>query len=303
MIKRIVIPGGSGFLGQALIDHWAARDYEIVVLTRSSTATNSQARFIQWDGKTLGDWSAWLEGAEAIINLTGKSVNCRYTPKNRNEIIASRVNSVNAIGQAIQRCTQPPNVWIQASSLAIYGDAGDRICDESAPYGQGFPVETCIVWEQALAALSLAHIRTVALRIGFALNRSGGAFGPLKNLAKFFMGGTAGSGKQYVSWIHINDLNRMFDWCLERDDLSGVFNATSPRPMTNAEFMRAIRHVLHRPWSPPIPSWAVQFGSIILRTEAELVLRGRRCIPKRFSDLDFKFEFPELIPALQNLTA
>jgi uncharacterized protein (TIGR01777 family) len=303
MNKRIILAGGSGFLGNALGEYFGTRDYEIIVLTRSQSKTTGQAQHITWDGQTLGEWASWFDEAEAVINLTGKSVNCRYTSSNRQEIIASRINSVNVITQAIQQCRTPPNVWVQAGSLAIYGDTGDRICDEAAPHGQGFPVETCELWEQAFNASELPNIRKVLLRTGFALGRNGGALKPLTDLTKLFLGGTAGTGRQYISWLHMEDLNRMFEWSVERPDVEGIFNATGPNPVTNAQFMRTLRHVMHRPWSPPIPNFAVRFGSLLMQTEADLVLKGRRCLPQRLVEKGFAFKYSELANALRDLVA
>ncbi len=301
--RRVVIPGGSGFLGQSLSDHLVGKGYQVVMLSRSPTVNPGRAQEEAWDGKTLGAWSRLLDGAEAVVNLAGKSVNCRYTPANRKEIIDSRIDSVRAIGEAISKCETPPRVWVQAGSLAIYGDTGDRICDESAPYGAGFPVETCVLWEQAFDEAQTPSTRKVLLRIGFALGSGGGAMDPLMNLAKLFLGGTTGNGKQYISWLHVRDLNRMFEWAIERDHIEGVFNATGPTPVTNAEFMRELRRALHRPWSPPVPEWAVRVGARLMGTEAELALHGRRCLPKRFLDEGFVFEHPDLKPAFQELLA
>ena len=296
-----MIPGGSGFLGRSLSDHLVGKGYQVVMLSRSPTVNPGRAQEEAWDGKTIGTWSRLLDGAEAVVNLAGKSVNCRYTPANRKEIIDSRIDSVNAIGAAIASCEKPPDVWVQAGSLAIYGDTGNRICDETAPYGDGFPVETCVLWEQAFDEAQTPDTRKVMLRIGFALAGKGGAMDPLMNLAKLFLGGTTGNGRQYISWLHVRDLNRMFEWAIERDNIEGVFNATGPTPVTNAEFMRELRRALHRPWSPPVPEWAAKIGARLMGTEAELALHGRRCLPKRFLDEGFVFEYPQLRAAFGEL--
>jgi uncharacterized protein (TIGR01777 family) len=297
--KKTILAGGSGFLGQALEAHLTARNHEVIVLTRSPNRNSS--RQVHWDGKTLGDWARLLDGSHAIVNLAGKSVNCRYTPENRKEIIDSRVDSVRAVGQAIQKCSNPPRSWIQSGSLAIYGDTGDRVCDERASCGDGFPVETCLLWEKALDEAQTPDTRKVVLRIGFALGTGGGALDPLMNLTRLFLGGTTGSGAQYISWLHVSDLNRMFEWAIERDDMEGIFNATGPTPVTNAQFMRELRLALHRPWSPPVPEWAVRIGARFMGTEADLALHGRRCVPKRFLDRGFEFEYPDLRLAFENL--
>lgn len=298
---RVVLAGGSGFLGQALADDLCQNGYDVVILTRSPRRGTGPIQQVGWDGRTAGTWRECLEGAKAVVNLTGRSVNCRYTPENRREIIESRVQSVEAINRAIVACAAPPAAIVQSGSLAIYGDPGDRVCDESAPPGEGFSVDTCLLWEKAFNSLPTPHTRRVVLRIGFALGRNGGALGTLATLAKWYLGGSAGSGRQYISWLHLHDLNRMFLWGIEREDLEGVFNATAPNPVPNAEFMRTLRQTLRRPWSPPAPAWAVRIGAYVMGTEASLALTGRRCVPKRFTEKGFSFRYPDLQEALRDL--
>jgi uncharacterized protein len=297
--RRVILAGGSGFLGKALAAHLRSQGYEAIVLTRSPAGNSEQQAY--WDGKTLGDWAGLLDGSQAVVNLAGKSVNCRYTPANRREIVESRVDSVRVLGQAILKCSSPPRAWVQSGSLAIYGDSGERVCDETAPAGVGFSVETCVEWEKALDEAQTPCTRKVVLRIGFALGTNGGALDPLMNITRLFLGGTTGTGKQYISWLHASDLNRMFEWTIERDDLVGVFNATGPTPMTNAEFMKELRHALRRPWSPPVPEWAVRIGARFMGTEAELALHGRRCVPSRLLESGFEFEYPKLRLALKEI--
>jgi uncharacterized protein len=249
----------------------------------------------------LGPWCSTLEGATAVVNLTGKNVNCRYTPENRREILESRVNSVRVLGEAISRLRNPPGALVQTSSLAIYGDGGDRVCTEQSPPGVDFGANVCLQWEAAVKSLRLPTTRIVVLRIGFALGQGGGALLTLARLTKWFLGGTAGNGNQYISWIHLDDLNEMFRWSVERSDLVGVFNATGPVPVTNREFMRELRHILRRPWCPTAPAWAVRLGAFLMRTEASLALEGRRCVPARFLESGFEFRFSEPDRALENI--
>ncbi|HYY93746.1 MAG TPA: TIGR01777 family oxidoreductase [Pyrinomonadaceae bacterium] len=298
---RIVLAGGSGFLGRALSGELARAGYEVVVLTRKLRKGSSQARQVQWDGRTVGAWARELEGAAAVVNLAGRSVDCRHTRKNRREIVRSRVGSVEAVGRAIAACEVPPVVLVQAGSLAIYGDAGRRVCDESAPAGTGFPVEVCRRWERAFDALELPATRKVLLRIGFVLGRDGGALPTLVRLARLYLGGTIGAGRQYISWLHVRDFCRIVLWSVEREDVRGVFNATGPAPVTNAEFMCELRCALKRPWSPRVPACFVRLGSFFLRTEAELALTGRRCIPDRLVEQGFKFVYTNLEAALADL--
>lgn len=301
-MNSVVIAGGRGFLGSALAAHLCRNGYRVVILSRSpEPAAVPAAEIVQWDAKSLGAWKDRLEGATAVINIVGKSVNCRYTHENRREIQASRLDSVRVLGQAIAGCRQPPEVLVQASSLAIYGDAGKRLCTEQTPPATGFSPEVCIQWEAAVNAMKLPATRTVILRIGFALGKDGGALQPLAALAKWFLGGSVGAGNQYISWIHIHDLNEMFRWSVERPVLSGVFNATGPTPVTNREFMRELRSSLRRPWIPPTPSWAVKAGAFLMGTEASLALTGRRCTPARFLEDGFQFRFPQLKGALADI--
>jgi uncharacterized protein (TIGR01777 family) len=298
---RVVLAGGSGFLGQALAKVLVGKGYEVVVLTRGAHREGTGNRYLHWDGATLGEWSRSIEGAKGLVNLTGRSVNCRHTPEHRREIVDSRVNSVRVLGEAVARCQRSPEVWIQASSLAIYGDPGDRWCDEDAPHADGFSEQVCKRWESEFEKVQASGMRKVAMRIGIVLDPDHGALPVLARLTRLFLGGRVGSGKQYVSWIHVADLTRMFVEAIERPDIAGVFNVTGPNPVTNAEFMRELRRALHRPWSPPVPAWATRIGAFFMRTEPSLALTGRRCRPKRFLESGFHFEFPELRGALADL--
>ena len=301
MKPRVVLAGGSGFLGQALAKALLGKGYEVVILSRGAHREGGAIRQLHWDGKTLGDWAQCIDGAKAIVNLIGRSVNCRHTPEHRREIMESRVNSVRVLGEAVSRCKQPPEVWVQASSLAIYGDPGDRWCDEDAPNAEGFSEEVCKRWEGEFHKVAAAGMRKVVMRIGIVLDSRSGALPVLGRLTRLFLGGRVGDGRQYVSWIHVADLTRMFVEAIERPELSGVFNVTGPNPVTNAEFMRELRRALHRPWSPPVPAFATRIGALFMRTEPSLALTGRRCRPRRFLESGFQFEFPELRGALTDL--
>jgi uncharacterized protein len=301
MKPRVVLAGGSGFLGQALAKVLAGKGYEVVVLTRGPHREGTGIRYLHWDAEMLGEWSQSIEGAKALVNLTGRSVNCRHTPEHRREIMESRVNSVRVLGEAVSRCNQPPEVWIQASSLVIYGDPRDRWCDEDAPHADGFSEEVCKRWESEFENIETPGLRKVVMRIGIVLDANSGALPVLARLTRLFLGGRVGHGRQYVSWIHVADLTRMFVDAIERPEISGVFNVTGPNPVTNAVFMRELRRALHRPWSPPVPAWATRIGAFFLRTEPSLALTGRRCRPKRFLENGFRFEFPELRGALADL--
>jgi uncharacterized protein len=299
--KRVVIAGGSGFIGRALAKEWLAQDYEVVVLTRSPRKPTNGATEVLWDGEHAGEWIQFLDGAEAVVNLAGRSIQCRYTPENLRELTASRVNSVLAIAAAMDRAAHPPGVWVQAGAVGFYGDPKDSWCDETSPAGTDTLAGICQPWEAAFNSASAPKTRRVLLRIGFVLGRDGGALPLLAGLTKWFLGGTVGSGQQFISWIHIADLSRMFIEAIECDGLTGTFNAVGPNPATNREFMRELRRALHRPWSPPAPEWAVKLGSRLMGAEPSLALAGCRVAPKRFIEAGFLFQFPELLGALTNL--
>jgi uncharacterized protein (TIGR01777 family) len=299
-MKRIILAGGSGFIGQALGQVLLKSGYSVTILTRSPRARSDGIVEVRWDGKTPGAWVESLDGAEAIVNLAGRNINCPHTPANLADITASRVDSVAAITAALPRLSRPPRSWVQASAVGFYGDTGDRICNESSPAGTGNLADICRHWEGALPASPVPNLRKVVLRIGFVLGRQGGALPVLSKITKLFLGGAVGSGRQYMSWIHLADLIQMFVAAIE-EPLSGVYNAVAPEPVTNANFMRELRRVLHRPWSPPAPEFAVRLGSRLMNSEATLALMSARCVPQRFVERGFKFEFPSLEAALKDL--
>ncbi len=301
MKPRIVLAGGSGFIGQSLSPFLISKDYEVIVLTRAESGHRGAVRYVQWDGKTLDDWLEFVNGAFAVVNLAGRSINCRHTPEHRREIIDSRIDSVRVLGQAIARCAQPPKVFVQIAGVGIYGDKGERVCDETTAPGDDFVTKACEKWEAAFESVEAPTTRKVLLRLGVVLGPNGGFLGLLGRLTRWFLGGQVGYGRQYLSWIHISDLSRMVLASIENRELTGVFNATSPNPVTNAEFMRELRRALHRPWSPPVPEIAARIGSWLMGTEADLALVSQRCVPKRFQENSFNFEFPELRDALANV--
>ena len=300
--KRIILAGGSGFLGRELAAKLERLGAEPIILSRTPHRYDGPGRAVFWDGRTLSeDWKGLIDEARAIINLTGKNVNCRPTAKNRKMITRSRVDSVRVLGEAVRAVHSPPPVWIQASSLAIYGDAGDRLCDETAPVAEGFPADVCIAWENELAKATLPEMRVVVLRIGFVLGMSGGALPFMARLVKWGLGGSIGSGNQWISWLHIDDMLAVFNEALENPAMVGVYHATAPNPERNRAFMRMLRRLLKRPWSPPAPSFAVKIGAPILGSDPKVALTGRRCIPARLAKMGFSFSHPDLEPALRNL--
>ena len=300
-MKRIILAGGSGFVGQALAPILLAKGCEVIVLGRGAARRKDGIDHQQWDGETIGGWASALEGAEAVVNLTGKNINCRHTAENRREITRSRVDSVRALGEAITRCATPPKVFVQTSGVGYFGDTGANVADEDAPLGSDFPAEVCRQWEGAFDALDLPATRKVVFRLGVVLGREGGALPVLEKLTRWFLGGAVGSGRQYISWIHVADIVRMFASAIEQPELAGLFNATAPAPVTNSEFMRELRHALHRPWSPPVPAPFVRAGAWLMGSDGGLALLSSRCAPRRFLEQGFQFQFPNLRDALANL--
>ncbi|MDB4983233.1 MAG: Cell division inhibitor [Myxococcales bacterium] len=294
--KKVILAGGSGFLGRALARALMEQGYEPIVLTRKP----SDPHDVLWDGRTLGPWVRELEGAHALVNLTGRSVDCRYTARNRQEILESRIRSVEVLGAAIGDLRRPPRSWIQAGSLAVFGDRGDDSADETAQPGKGFSVEVCRRWESAFAAQRLLPTRKVFLRMSFVLGREGGALPTLARFSRQFVG-RIGSGRQFVSWVHVEDVNRIVLWAIERESVLGTYNATAPNAVRNEELMTALRVVQGRRLAFPLPNWAVRIGSLLLGTEPELILGGRRGVPSRLLAEGFRFQFPELSTALTDL--
>ena len=300
-MKRIILAGGSGFIGQALAPVLLANGYHVVVLGRGAARREAGVDYLQWDGRTLGDWANAIDGAEAIVNLTGRNINCRHTAENRREIIRSRVDSVRVLGDAIAQAAAPPSVFVQTSGVGYYGDTGDHIADEEAALGSDFTAEVCRQWEGAFNALNLPATRKIILRLGVVLGREGGALPVLEKLTRFFLGGAVGSGRQFMSWVHLADVIRMFGAAIEQTELTGVFNATAPEPVTNSDFMRELRRALHRPWSPPVPAPFARAGAWVMGSDGDLALLSSRCVPRRFLEHGFQFQFPNLRAAFADL--
>lgn len=302
-MKQVILAGGSGFVGHALAPVLVAKGYQVVVLGRGAAHREEGVEHLQWDGKTVGSWAGAIEGAETIVNLTGKNINCRHTPENRCEILRSRVESVRVLGEAIAHCRVPPKVFIQTSGVGYYGDTGDRVADEGAPPGNDFPAEVCRQWEGEFEALDLTATRKIVLRLGVVLGRDGGALPMLEKLTRWFLGGAVGNGRQFMSWIHVADVVRMFVVGIEKAEMRGVFNATAPVPVPNREFMRELRRALHRPWSPPAPAPLARAGAWLMGSDGSLALLSNRCVPARFLEHNFQFQFPTLREAFAELFA
>ncbi len=296
---KIVLAGGTGGLGRRIGADLAARGHGVAVLTRSPRP-GSPYRQLTWDGCSVGPWAVELAGA-AVVNLAGELVDRPPTPRNIELLTRSRVEPTLALVDAAATVDQPPPAWIQMSTLAIYGDSGDAILDERAPPADAPPQMTRVAraWEDAAAGAPAG--RQVVLRTGIVLDPQAPAMRRLRGLVRYGLGGRIGAGRQWISWLHLDDYLGIVRACLDDQSLSGVVHATSPLPVTNAELMAALRRVLHRPPAPPTPPWLLRLGATLLRSDPALALTGRRCVPGRLLEAGFTFGHPELEPALRHL--
>ena len=309
---KIVIPGGSGQVGTVLARAFAQDGHDVVVLSRQPRVR--PWRVEAWDGATLGPWARALDGADVVINLAGRNVNCRYTAANRRDILESRVQSTHAVGEAIAQCARPPRVWLQSSTATIYAHRYDAANDErtgrlggaepGAPEAWRFSIDVARAWEQALRDAPAVATRKVLLRSAVTMSPDpGGPFDVLLGLVRHGLGGTTGDGQQFVSWVHHEDFVRAVRWLIERDDIEGVVNVASPEPLPNAEFMRVLRREWGAPIGLPARGWVLDLGAALMRTETELVLKSRRVAPARLLDGGFDFRYPRWSDAVRNLVA
>ena len=308
---KIVIPGGSGYVGTVLA-RALHKQNEVVVLSRRQRKT--PWRTVSWDGETLGDWTQEFEAADAVINLAGQSVNCRYTDENRRIITESRLKSTKVIGDAIAQAWKPPRVWLQASTATIYAHRYDAPNDEAtgiiggsepnAPDTWRFSIKVAKGWERALKESPTPNTRRVAMRSAILMHPdSGSPFDIILRLVRFGLGGQAGDGRQYMSWIHEQDFVRAVLWLIEHEELEGPVNLASPNPLTNAEFMRALRAAWGVPLGLPAFEWMLELGAFMLNSETELILKSRRVIPTRLLESGFAFQYPNWPDAARELCA
>lgn len=298
---KIVLAGGSGFIGKALAKRFLDQGDEVVVLSRHAEPAAEGITFLQWDGKNLGPWEETLEGAEMVINLAGKSVDCRYNEKNKKAILDSRVDSTRILGKAIQQAKNPPPLWINSSTATIYRHAEDRpMDDETGEIGSGFSVNVAKAWEEAFFSAETPKTRKVALRSAIVLGKEGGVFIPFKNLVKLGLGGVQGNGRQMFSWIHEEDLFKIIGFIQSRK-FEGVVNVSAPNPLPNAEVMKVFRKALGIPFGFPSPSWLLAIGAWFIRTETELLLKSRWVVPSRLLSAGYRFKYPTLSEALATL--
>lgn len=314
---RIVIPGGSGQVGHVLARYFQEHGHYVTVLTRGPYAAAWQT--VHWDGENTGQWTEHLEGADVCINLAGRSVNCRYNEDNRKAIYDSRIRSTRLLGRVIAGLADPPKVWFNASTATIYRHALDRPMDEftgeiggnelisprrRAPKAWNFSIRVALDWEAAFFSAITPRTRKVALRSAVVMSpRPGGAFALLLRLIRFSVGGTQGSGRQFVSWIHELDFARAVEFLIERDDIDGAVNLAAPSPLPNREFMEALREAYGMPNGIPAPAALLEVAAFFLRTESELVLKSRRVVPTRLLHAGFEFQFPDWQEAAEDLVA
>ena len=306
---KIILAGGSGFLGRLLSPHLLQSGHEVVILTRTPSALTGPIREVVWDGKSIAGWARELDGALAVINLAGRSVDCRYHTRNRRLIMNSRVDSTRVLGEAIRRSGTPPRVWLNSSTATIYKHSLDRPMDEAAgeigatPEVQDvFSVEVAKAWEKTLDDVPTPSTRKVALRTAMVFGTApGGVFQVLRRLVRLGFGGKMAGGRQYVSWIQEEDFCRAIDWLLMREDLSGPINVAAPHPLPNREMMEIFRSVAGVSVGLPANRWMLEAGAFLLRTETELILKSRRVVPRRLTDSGFQFLHPRLRDALENL--
>ena len=307
---KIVIPGGSGQVGTILARAFHREGHEVAVLSRHPE--RRPWRVVAWHATALGPWQREIDGCDVVINLTGQSVNCRYTPANREAIVQSRVLSTRVVGQAIAAAARPPRVWLQASTATIYAHRYDAPNDErtgilggnesAGPDSWRFSIEVARAWERAFKEARTDGTRKVALRSAMTLSPdAGGVFATLLRLTRRGLGGRAGDGRQFMSWVHEADFVAAVRWLIARHDVQGVVNVAAPQPLPNAEFMRILREAAGVPFGLPATRWMLEVGALFMRTETELILKSRRVVPARLVDSGFRFAYPDWPSAARDL--
>jgi hypothetical protein len=307
---KIIIPGGSGQIGTVLARALHADGHHVVVLSRRPD--DRPWRMVTWDGVTRGPWSQELDDADVVINLAGRSVNCRYTARNRREILDSRLASTRVIGEAIARARRPPRVWLQSSTATIYAHRYDAPNDEAsgiigghepgAPDAWNFSIDVATGWERAFNEAAAPHTRKVALRSAMVMSPDrGGTFDTLLALVRLGLGGRAGDGRQFMSWVHDHDFIRAIRWLIDARDFDGIVNVASPNPLPNADFMRELRRAAGMRVGLPVTNWMLEVGAVFIRTETELILKSRRVTPRRLLEHGFSFQYQHWSDAARDL--
>lgn len=304
--NRVVIAGGSGFLGVSLAHHLSSAGMAVVLLSRHAPRVNGPWRHVVWDGRTLGAWRHELDGAIGLVNLTGRSVDCIKSPDHQDEILRSRVEATRVLGLAVRAIAAPPPVWVQMSTAHIYGDPPGLVCTEDSPFGVGLAPFVGRAWEDEFRASVLPTQRQVILRASFVIGRNrgagGGALARLRMVVKLGLGGRIGSGTQGMSWIHEVDMNRLFERALTDPSMQGPYIASAPNPLAQHDFMRELRRAVGMPIGLPAFAWMVRLGARwFLRTDPDLALYGRYVVSRRLREDGFAFRFPQLPDALKEL--
>lgn len=300
MTKRVFIFGGTGFLGLSLAQYLDERGLTPVLVARNKVSTNH--RLLLWDGFSLGDWASELDGAFAIVNLAGRSVDCIKTPDNCDLILRSRVDSTKVVGNALREVKAKPKVWVQMSTAHIYGDPPSQWCDEEASFGYGLAPKVGEEWERAFWSSKPRDVRGVVLRTSFVVGAGGGALSGLSKIVRLGLGGKVGHGKQGMSWIHQHDFNEIVYKAIIDDRFAEEINVTAPNPVSNKVFMSALRKSLKIPFGLSSPLWLTQLGAkYLFKTDPELAAYGRYVYSERLKELGFKFKFPKLEQALENI--
>lgn len=304
--KHVVIAGGSGFLGISLAHHLLSAGFDVTILSRNKPTAKGVWKFVKWDGRTVGDWCQSLNGADAVVNLAGRTVDCVKTPDHCDEILRSRIEATRVLGEAMRSIKSPPPVWVQMSTAHIYGDPPKLICTEESAFGYGLAPDVGRAWEKEFAAAISDGQRGVVLRTSFVVGQDrgagGGALSRLRFLTKLGLGGRVGTGEQGMSWIHEVDMNRIFEKAIVDPAMQGAFIASSPNPVPQLEFMRHLRKAVGMPIGLPATELMVRFGARwLLKTDPELALYGRYVLPQRLTESGFQFDFPNLSYALSDL--
>ena len=295
---KIIVAGGSGFIGRFLEKRLMEDGIEVCILSRDPKGNND----IYWDGENMGDWTSQLEDADVLINLAGRSVDCRYNDVNKKAIFDSRLKSTAVLGEALRLSVNPPKVWLNSSTATIYRHAEDRpMNEETGEIGSGFSVDVATQWEDTFFESNNPNIRKVALRTAIVLGNGGGAYAHFRGLTKVGFGGRQGNGNQMVSWIHKEDVYQSILYLIKDQDITGVVNLSSPNPLTNKEFMASFRQVFKRPFGIPTKKWMLTIGAFVLQTETELLLKSRWVLPTRLVELGYDFKYPKLDDALKDL--
>lgn len=300
-MSKLIIAAGTGFLGQVLVNHFKNKFEEIVILTRGKSQTIDGIKYVNWNAKTFSGWENELEGATALINLAGKSVDCRYTKENKREILLSRIESTRILNKAILNCVTPPKHWLNSSTATIYRFSLDKEMDETTgEIGNDFSINVALSWEKAFFKTETPNTLKTALRTSIVLGKKGGALIPLKTLAKIGFGGKQGKGNQFISWIHEDDFANAIDFILQKE-MIGIVNLVSPKPIRNADFMKKLQRSIGFPFGIPLNTFLLKIGAFFIRTQPELVLKSRNVIPKKLLENGFKFKFDNIEVAFRNL--